>query len=133
MAVADLTAAFNELRFDRFIMQLERSADLSVKVTALEILSPFMRATGTGGIASAGTGSLLNQAMKFDLQFGAKDQLAALMNKAGVLGGQQDDQGYYLMAQKFSIGGTPANPDSSQLWRMIGEAAARAAAGALLR
>lgn len=133
MAVADLTAALNELRFDHFKMQLERSADLSIKVTALEILSPVMRATGTGNIASAGTGSILNQAMKFDLQFGAKDQLAALMNKAGVLGGQQDEQGYHLMAQKFSIGGTPANPDSSQLWRMIGEAAARAAAGALLR
>ena len=38
---------------------------------------------------------------------------------------KQDDKGYLLMSYTFSIGGTPAKPDSSQLWKIIGEAAAR--------
>jgi hypothetical protein len=71
--------------------------------------------------------------MNIQLQLGAKDQLALLLNRAGVLGQQTDQRGYYLMTQTFNIGGTPAKPDSSQLWQILGAAAARAAAGSLLR
>lgn len=133
MAVAELAQAFNELNFDSFTMKVERAADLSLKVSSIEFISPFMRTTGAGGIAHRGDQPIGNQPMEFTLQFGAKDNLAALLNKAGVLAGQQDEKGYYLMSQRFTIGGTPANPDSTPLWQIIGAAAARAAAGSLLR
>jgi hypothetical protein len=71
--------------------------------------------------------------MTIQLQLGAKGELAHLLNRAGVLGQQTDPRGYNLMTQTFTIGGTPANPDSSQLWQMLGTAAARAAAGAFLK
>ncbi|MDO8540457.1 MAG: hypothetical protein Q7S40_08440 [Opitutaceae bacterium] len=133
MAVAELAQAFNELRFDSFKMQVERAADLSLKVSTLEFISPIMRTTGTGGVANRGNQPMQNQPMEIILQFGAKAELAALLNKAGVLSGKQDEKGYYLMTQSFTVGGTPAKPDSSSLWQMIGAAAARAAAGAFLR
>jgi hypothetical protein len=37
------------------------------------------------------------------------------------------------MSQTFTIGGTAAKPDSSELWRILGTAAASAAAGAFLK
>ncbi len=125
MALSELTAALNELKFDSFKMHVERGADLNLKVSALEFISPLMRTTGTGGITKQGNEPVQNQPMRFDLQLGTKDQLALLLNKAGLLSDKLDDKGYMLMTYTFSIGGTPAKPDSSQLWKIIGEAAAR--------
>lgn len=125
LALSELTAALNELKFDSFKMHVERGADLNLKVSALEFMSPLMRTTGSGGITKQGNEPVQNQPMRFDLQLGAKDQLALLLNKAGLLSDKQDEKGYSLMSYTFSIGGTPAKPDSSQLWKIIGEAAAR--------
>ncbi|MGH7944538.1 MAG: hypothetical protein ACREF9_05965 [Opitutaceae bacterium] len=154
VALAELASAFAEMRFENFTMRVERGADLNLKLSTLEFISPIMHLTGSGGITSANTGaarpigqpaglaptagagaagSIQNQPMKIQLQLGAKDQLAHLLNRAGVLGQNVDARGYNLMTQTFSIGGTPANPDSSQLWQMLGSAAARAAAEAFLK
>lgn len=153
VAISELANALAEMSFDSFTMHVERGADLNLKLTSLEFLSPFMRLTGSGGITNSkaaaprsGSGQILgsvaaqpaetpiqNQPMNIQLQLGAKDQLALLLNRAGVLGQQTDQRGYYLMTQSFTIGGTPAKPDSSQLWQMLGAAAARAAAGSFLK
>ena len=48
----------------------------------------------------------------------------------------EKDSGGRIKFERYpamQLGGTPANPDSSQLWQMLGGAAARAAAGAFLR
>jgi hypothetical protein len=151
MAIAELANAFAEMRFDNFAMRVERGADLKLKLSSLEFISPIMHLMGSGAVGSpapgaaaprsalGGTagapsaGSIQNQPMTIQLQLGAKDQLALLLNRAGVLSEKVDARGYSLMTQTFSIGGTPAKPDSSQLWQMLGSAAARAAAGSLLR
>jgi hypothetical protein len=156
MALADLTSALAEMRFDNFTMRVERGADLKLKLSALEFISPIMHLMGSGEVknsntpagasrppagvlavvpdANAGTSApIQNQPMTIQLQLAAKDQLAHLLNRAGVLSQNMDPKGYFLMTQSFTIGGTPANPDSSQLWKMLGTAAAQAAAGALLK
>lgn len=135
MAVADLAAHMNELKFDQFTMRVERGVDLNFKASTVEFISPIMRLTGTGALDNKGNPDLPieNQPMRFDLQLAAKEEFALLLNKAGMLVNKQDEKGYYLMSQTFSIGGTPAKPDSSSLWQMIGAAAAKAAAGALLK
>jgi hypothetical protein len=130
-AIAELTSAFNELRFDRFAMQLERGADLNIKVTSLEFISPFMRAIGAGAITATEGAPVENQPMRINLQFGAKDSLAALLSRAGALSEKQDEQGYHLMSKSFTVGGSASNPDSSSLWGLLAEAAASAAARAL--
>lgn len=134
-ALGTLASTMNEMKFDKFTMKVERGADLNIKVSTLEFISPIMRLTGSGGLTKTGAPNetIQNQPMKFTFQLAAKDQFAVVLNKAGVLGGNKDEKGYYQMTQTFSIGGTPANPDSSQLWQMLGGAAARAAAGAFLR
>jgi hypothetical protein len=148
-AIAELASAFAEMRFDQFSMRVERGADLKLKLSTLEFISPIMHLMGSGVIgkpttaaprtALASTASagddvpIQKQPMQIQLQLGAKDQLAHLLNRAGVLGQNVDPRGYYLMTQGFTIGGTPANPDSSPLWQILGAAAARAAADAFLK
>jgi len=38
-----------------------------------------------------------------------------------MLSGKQDEKGYSLMSSPFVIGGTVAKPDSTQLWKILGQ------------
>lgn len=129
VAVAELASALNELPFDQFKLRMERSSDLNLKVTAMELISPTARVTGTGSITYQAGVPIQNQALRVDLQLAGKDNLAFLLNRAGVLGTTKDAQGYFLMNSAISLGGTAAKPDSGQLWRLIGQTAL----GGLLR
>jgi hypothetical protein len=72
---------------------------------------------------------LENQPMNIVLTMGGKGTMAQLLGKAGLLSGENDAQGYALINQKFTVGGTPTNPDANALWRLVTEAGLRAAAG----
>jgi hypothetical protein len=131
VAVADLAAELNEMKFDRFSVHAERGADLNLKLTALEFLSAATHITGTGSIEHQPGVALDLQPLHVEVQLAGKDQMATLLNKAGLLGAAKDDKGYSLMSQPFVVTGTLAKPDSSQLWKIAGEAAAKAAVGGL--
>jgi hypothetical protein len=138
VAVAEIARLLNEVRFDSVKMQVERGADLTFKLTSMEVLSPIVRMTGSGTVASKSTDDVASAPMNVVLQLGAKGELAHLFSRVGMLAGVQtqtgvqpktDDKGYALMTRTFTIGGTASKPDSSSLWKILGEAAA----GALLR
>ncbi len=122
-AVGELAKVLNEVHFDSLKLQVERGADLSFKLTSMEVLSPILRMTGTGALASKSTDDIQNAPMNVTLQLGAKGELGYLLQKVGMLGANKDEKGYQLMTRTFSIGGTPAKPDSGALWKILGEAA----------
>lgn len=122
LAAAELATALNELRFDKFSMKVERGADLNLQLSALELVSPIMHLTGKGQISYRPGVAIDLQPLTVQVQLSAKDTLAQLLNRAGMLNPTADANGYYPMAKPFTIGGTAAKPDSSQLWRMIAEA-----------
>ncbi len=127
-AVGELTATFAELKFDSFKMQVERGADLALKLTSIEFKSPLMRTTGSGTLANRPDVAMQDQPMQIQLQFGAKGGLEHLLGRANALGEQADPEGYRLMQRNFTVGGTPSNPDSSSLWSiLLREAATRGA------
>jgi hypothetical protein len=120
-AVSELTKLFLEMPFDHFSTRGERSADLKLKVAALEFISPTLRLSGSGLISPTGAAneSITKMPMRFDLQFGGKDSVALLLNKVGALSGSTDSKGYSVMAQTFSVGGTLTNPDRSVLRKYL--------------
>lgn len=122
-AVGELAKVLNEVQFDSLKLQVERGADLSFKLTSMEVLSPILRMTGTGALASKSNDDIQNAPMNVTLQLGAKGELGYLLQKVGMLGSNKDEKGYQLMTRTFSIGGTPAKPDSGALWKILGEAA----------
>lgn len=133
MATAELASELNEMRFERFTMRAERGADLTVKLTSLEFISPTIKLTGNGSLANKPGVPIDQQPIQVVLQLAGKDHMAMLLNKAALLSGDKDAQGYYLMTRSFELGGTPSKPDSSQLWKIIGEAGLKAGAGMLFR
>ncbi len=118
-AAAELTQLLNEVRFDSVKVEVERAADLSFKLTAIEILSPILHTSGTGTVASKSTDDIANAPMNIVLQLGAKGALAHALNEARLLSANTDDKGYNLMTKTFTIGGTPAKPDRRALWSIL--------------
>ncbi len=126
-ATAELASQLNELSFESVKMKVERGADLDVKLTSLEFLSSTSRVTGTGSISYQEGVPLTKQPLRLQLALAGKGALAQVLNRAGLLTGEQDDREYYSLSRKFSISGTPLSPDAGDLWRFITEAAIRAA------
>ncbi len=126
VALGQFTGELKEMPFDHFSMHLERGADLNLKLTSLEFISPVTRITGNGSIQHQKGVEMPNQPLHLEVQLAGKDHMATLLGSLNLLGDQQDDKGYTLMNSPFVIGGTLANPDSSQLWKIVGSAAAKA-------
>jgi hypothetical protein len=128
-AIGEIAKLLNSVQFDTVKLQIERGSDLQFKLSSLEVLSPFLRITGSGTVASKSIDDIQNAPMNIVLQLGAKDQLGFLLQRVRLLGATTDDKGYNLMSRTFTIGGTPSKPDNSSLWKILGEAAVGAALG----
>lgn len=128
-AIGEIAKLLNAVQFEAVKLQIERGADLQFKLSSLEVLSPFLRITGSGTVASKSLDDIQNAPMNIVLQLGAKDQLGFLLQRVRLLGTNTDDKGYNLMSRTFTIGGTPSKPDNTALWKILGEAAVGAALG----
>jgi hypothetical protein len=122
-AFGELTKMLNSVPFDSVKLQVERASDLTFKLTSMEVLSPILRTTGNGSVAEKDPEKIANAPMNIVLQLGAKGQLGYLLQRAGMLGQNQDEKGYQLISRTFTIGGTPTKPDNSALWSFLGQAA----------
>jgi hypothetical protein len=125
VALGELTKKLAELPFDKFVMHAERGADLNIKVTQLDFLSADTHVSGSGMIVNQPGVPVQNQSMQFTIQIAGKDSMGLLMQRARILGDQTDALGYRNMFTSFTLKGTPANADSSDLWRILGEAVMR--------
>jgi hypothetical protein len=133
MAAGELAGILKEMPFDRFAMHVDRGADLKLKLTSLEFLSPMIHLTGIGAIQYKKGVGIADQPLHVEMQLAGKDQMELLLGRLYLLGEEKDGDGYTLMSSPFVIGGTPANPDSSQLWKIVGTASLKAAATRLIR
>ena len=124
VAAGEFAGELRQMPFDRFTMHVDRGRDLNLKLTTLEFISPVTRLTGSGTIQHQDGVQIANQPLHLELQLAGKGHMAVLLGSLNLLGGQQDDKGYTPMSSPFVIAGTPSNPDSSQLWKIVGTAAA---------
>jgi len=133
MAMGQLTGILKEMPFDQFIMHVNRGTDMNLNLTSLEFISPAIRLTGNGTIQYKKGVSIADQPLHVEMQLAGRDYMSVVLGRLYLLGEQQDDKGYSMMSSPFLIVGTPANPDSSQLWKIVGAASVKAAAGLLFR
>jgi hypothetical protein len=124
VAAGQFAAELKEMPFDRFTMRVDRGADLNLSLTSLEFVSSATRLTGSGTIKNQKGVSIADQPLHVELQLAGREHMAVLLGDLNLLNGQKDDKGYSRMSSSFVLGGTPANPDSSQLWKIVGSAAA---------
>jgi len=121
VALGELTAQLQVMPFDSFTMHVERTADFNLKLTSLEFLSPAARLTGTGSIDYRKNVAFGQLPLHLNAQLSGKEHMAVLLGRVQMLSGKQDEKGYSLMSSPFVIGGTVAKPDSTQLWKILGQ------------
>ncbi len=129
VAIADLARKLDQLPFDKFGMHVERGADLNLKLTSIEFVSPDTKINGSGEITNQPGVPIQNQPLHVTLTLAGKDDMAYLLNRVHLLSDQQDSDGYSAMSSSFTLGGTPAKPDSSDLWKILAQAAATGLGG----
>lgn len=123
VAIGEFISVFNELPFDSVKFNLERGADLKFRLTTMEVLSPTIHLKGSGALDTTDPEKIADAPWNVVFQMGTKGSLQHLMGRAGLLGQAIDEKGYNVMSRQFKLGGTPAKTDSSDLWKILGEAA----------
>ena len=126
--VSQLGRELEEMKFDGLTVKVERDAALNLNVNTIEFLSPTTRLTGKGRVTHVAGKGFEQWPLQFEFRLAGKGYLQQLLNEARVLSGQQDDKGYAVMGDAFTVGGT-ASGVTTNLWQII----ARAGLGGLLR
>jgi hypothetical protein len=94
----------------------ERVADMDLRLTEINLISPEVRVTGTGRVTYAPGLALQDQPLSVDLELGARGQLGKVLDVVGLLSDERDSLGYAKLVQPIHLGGTLRAVDQSQ-WK----------------
>lgn len=120
---------FNQLRFNRFGLDLHRAADGVVELKELALVGPDLSVSGQGSIAAGKWQDTLNQPMRLSLDLGARGQLAESLQTLGLVRTTAGADGFNPATQSLAIGGTLARPDSRAVQDWLWQAAIGALTG----
>ena len=115
-AVGQLTTALQEFHYDQINMQLTRDQSLDVQLKDFSVISQGLRIVGTGTLTYEKGKPLLDQSLAMQIQLGARDEFATLFDAIRKLSSETDELGYTKVSDPIKITGTPAHPDTSDLY-----------------
>ena len=120
-AVGQLTTALQEFHYDQINLQLTRDPSLDVKLKDFSVISQGLRIVGTGTLTYEKDKPLLEQSLAMQIQMGARDEFATLFDAIRKLSSETDELGYTKVSRPIKITGTPAHPDTSDLYVFLME------------
>ena len=106
----------SEIHYDQMTVTAERVADMDLRLTEINLISPEVRVTGTGRVTYAPGLALQDQPLSVDLELGARGQLGKVLDVVGLLSDERDSLGYAKLVQPIHLGGTLRAVDQSQ-WK----------------
>jgi hypothetical protein len=125
--VSELSSELAEIHYDTFDMEATQSAGEGLEISRLMLQGSEVKLYGRGRVTGSRPADLMGSPMRFDFNLGAKGRLADLLGAVGLVSdARRDWEGYVLMPEPFSVRGTPRNPDVSELWGLLKEAAVNA-------
>ncbi|HTB79518.1 MAG TPA: AsmA family protein [Opitutaceae bacterium] len=133
VALGKLTTALQQFPYDQINVQLTRGQSLDVQLKDFSVISQQLRLTGTGGLTYEKGKSMLDQKLALQLQMGVLGDMETLMAALGKVSTDKDELGYTKVSRPIKIGGTPTNPDTSDLYAFLKEAGVSAATRAAER
>jgi hypothetical protein len=126
-AISELSNEMAEIHYDTIEMEATQSAGQGLEVSRIMLQGPEVKLYGRGRVNGLRPSELMKSPMRFDFTLGAKGQLADLLGLVGLASeARRDWEGYTMMTEPLSVRGTPENPDISELWSLLREAAVNA-------
>lgn len=122
-AVSRLLGELEALQFDTFDLVLARETPRRFAISELTVVSPLARIEGSGGVEVEPGVPLVESPLDATLDMGTQGDMTILFNGLGLLQEGTDEHGYRPLTQPVTVGGTVAEPDTSQFYEMLDEAA----------
>lgn len=128
--VGDIGVMLEAVPYEEITLQASLGEGDVLRVQSLGLRAPELALTGSGSITLARGGSWLDwlrAPMALEMNLGGKGRLGQMLTQFGVAAPPTDPTGYATLKQPFRLGGSLSAADSSDLWTILGRAAANAA------
>ena len=117
-----LVSFIQKIDYDKLYVHANRGDTLNIDLDNMVVQGPQILLTGAGQVKYQEGVAVPQQPLYAKAQLGAQGDAAKMLNELGLLTGKQNGQGYYL-GPTFEIKGTASNPDMSQLYTVLQQAA----------
>jgi len=122
-AVSRLLGELEALEFSSFDLVLARETPRRFAISELTVVSPLARIEGTGGVEVEPGVPLVESSLDVSLDMSTQGDMTILFNGLGLLQEGTDEHGYRPLTRPITVGGTVAEPDTSEFYEMLNEAA----------
>jgi hypothetical protein len=122
-AVSRLLGELEALEFSSFDLVLARETPRRFAISELTVVSPLARIEGTGGVEVEPGVPLVESSLDVSLDMSTQGDMTVLFNGLGLLQEGTDEHGYRPLTRPITVGGTVAEPDTSDFYEMMDEAA----------
>jgi hypothetical protein len=125
-AIGRLLDDLDELHFSRLRLSLLRDSPQRLRLDEATLLSPLLHLEGSGNIAKQPGQALAQSPMEASVEIATRGDMSILFDGMGLLEESANSHGYRPMNRSLTVGGTLAEPDISELWNILDEAAGNA-------
>ncbi len=134
-AISRLLGELEALEFETFDLELARETPRRFGISELTVVSPLARIDGSGGVEVEPDVPLALSPLDMTMDLGTRGDMTILFNGLGLLGPEEDENGYRPLTQPVTVGGTVAEPDTSEFYEMLDQAAvdSKGAVGVAIR
>jgi len=122
-AISRLLGELEALEFETFDLELARVTPHRFAISELAVLSPLARIDGGGGIEVAAGVPLVESPLDASFDMATRGDMTILFDGLGLLKDVEDGYGYRPLTRPVKVGGTVAEPDTSNFYEMLDEAA----------
>jgi hypothetical protein len=122
-AIGRMLEQLEELEFDTFDLVLARPEPQRFEVATLEVVSPLAHIGGAGGIDVDPATPLPLSPLDVRLELATRGDLTILFDGMGLLEPEEDARGYRPLTRPVTVSGTVAEPDTSDFYAMLDDAA----------
>ena len=121
-AVSRLLGELESLEFSSFELTLERETPRRFAIAGLEVVSPLARIEGEGAVEVEPGLPLVSSPLDARFDLATQGDMTILFEGMGLLQEGTDETGYRPLIRPVEVGGTIAEPDTSQFYEMLDEA-----------
>jgi hypothetical protein len=122
-AIGRILDQLESLQFSRLSASLVRESPQRLELRGFDLVAPQLHLQGEGQVVLEKQGRLLDSPFSASVEMATNQDMTILFDGMGLLEKDPDVLGYRSLSRPLQIDGTLSEPDTSDLWQMLDEAA----------